>query len=134
TRRTPRGRPRGCARGSRGRRGEAPSEPRGAWCSWGHGTKAEPRLRFCYGSARSGTAVPIRKMPPAASARHPSPAVVLAVLAMGAMSYALLQSLVVPALPAIQQDLHTSATGAAWVMTAYLLSASVATPIAGRLG
>jgi EmrB/QacA subfamily drug resistance transporter len=73
-------------------------------------------------------------MPPAASARRPSPAVVLAVLAMGAMSYALLQSLVVPALPAIQQDLHTSAAGAAWVMTAYLLSASVATPIAGRLG
>jgi len=71
---------------------------------------------------------------PALRRSHPSPTVVLAVLAMGAMSYALLQSLVVPALPAIQQDLHTSATGVAWVMTAYLLSASVATPIAGRLG
>ena len=34
----------------------------------------------------------------------------------------------------IQLDLHTTPTAAAWILTAYLLSASVATPIAGRLG
>ena len=34
----------------------------------------------------------------------------------------------------LQHDLHTSPTGVAWVFTAYLLAASVATPIAGRLG
>ncbi|MEY2515348.1 MAG: hypothetical protein QOJ89_2706 [bacterium] len=39
-----------------------------------------------------------------------------------------------PALPEIQRDLHASATSATWVLTAYLLSASVLTPIVGRLG
>jgi EmrB/QacA subfamily drug resistance transporter len=42
--------------------------------------------------------------------------------------------LVVPALPQIQRSLHTSESAVGWVLTAYLLSASVATPIIGRLG
>jgi MFS family permease len=46
----------------------------------------------------------------------------------------MLQSLVVPALPTLQQDLGTTPTGVTWIFTAYLLAASVATPIAGRLG
>jgi EmrB/QacA subfamily drug resistance transporter len=60
--------------------------------------------------------------------------VILGVLALGGAAYALLQSLVVPALPVLQRDLHTSTSGVAWVFTAYLLAASVVTPIAGRLG
>ena len=60
--------------------------------------------------------------------------VTFTLLAVAAVAYALLQSLVAPALLTIQQDLGTSATGAAWILTAYLLSASVLTPIAGRLG
>jgi EmrB/QacA subfamily drug resistance transporter len=60
--------------------------------------------------------------------------ITFAMLAMAAIVYALLQSLVAPALPAIQADLHASATGATWILTAYLLSACVATPIVGRLG
>ena len=62
------------------------------------------------------------------------PGLVLAVLALGASAFAMLQSLVVPALPALQEDLDTSPTGVTWIFTAYLLAASVATPIAGRLG
>ncbi|MEA2273820.1 MAG: hypothetical protein QOI98_2528 [Solirubrobacteraceae bacterium] len=58
----------------------------------------------------------------------------LAVLSLGGISYALLQSLVVPALPQIQTSLHTSESAVGWVLTAFLLSASVATPIIGRLG
>jgi EmrB/QacA subfamily drug resistance transporter len=58
----------------------------------------------------------------------------LAVLVTGALAYALSQTLVAPALPAIQHDLHTSTTTVTFVLTAYLLSASVATPIVGRLG
>ncbi len=57
-----------------------------------------------------------------------------AVLAAAAVSYALLQSLVAPALPDIQHALHTSVNSASWVLTAYLLSASIATPLIGRLG
>jgi EmrB/QacA subfamily drug resistance transporter len=56
------------------------------------------------------------------------------VLAVAAASYSLLQSLVAPALPEIQEDLHTTANAAAWILTAYLLSASITTPILGRLG
>jgi EmrB/QacA subfamily drug resistance transporter len=63
-----------------------------------------------------------------------SPGAILAVLSLGGGCYALLQSLVVPALPVLQRDLHTSTSGVAWVFTAYLLAASVITPIAGRLG
>jgi EmrB/QacA subfamily drug resistance transporter len=62
------------------------------------------------------------------------PGVVLTVLALSGCAYALLQSLVVPALPVLQRDLHTSTSGVAWVFTSYLLAASVVTPIAGRLG
>jgi EmrB/QacA subfamily drug resistance transporter len=62
------------------------------------------------------------------------PGVILAVLSLAGAAYALLQSLVVPALPVLQRDLHTTTSGVAWVFTAYLLAASVATPIAGRLG
>lgn len=60
--------------------------------------------------------------------------VTFALLAAAAVSYALLQSLVAPALLEIQRDLHTTTAGVAWILTAYLISASVVTPIAGRLG
>jgi EmrB/QacA subfamily drug resistance transporter len=57
-----------------------------------------------------------------------------AVLALAAATFAVLQSLVAPALPEIQAELHASATAVTWVLTAYLLSASILTPIVGRLG
>src|SRR5262249_7542891 len=78
--------------------------------------------------ARLSIATPL---PPQTSSR---PRLILGVLALGGAAYALLQSLVVPALPVLQHDLHTSTAGIAWVFTAYLLAASVVTPIAGRLG
>ena len=57
-----------------------------------------------------------------------------AVLVLGVSAYALLQSLVIPALPTIQHDLHTTQNTVTWVVTAYLLSASIFTPIMGRVG
>lgn len=60
--------------------------------------------------------------------------VTLAVLTLGAIAYALLQSLVLPALPTIQHSLDVSQTTVTWVLTAYLLGAWVGTPIVGRLG
>jgi EmrB/QacA subfamily drug resistance transporter len=60
--------------------------------------------------------------------------VTFALLALAGAAFALLQSLVVPALGTIERDLHASPTVGAWIITAYLLSASVATPIAGRIG
>jgi EmrB/QacA subfamily drug resistance transporter len=58
----------------------------------------------------------------------------LAVLAVAALSYALLQTMVAPALPDIQHELGASTASVTWVLTIYLLSASVFTPILGRLG
>jgi MFS family permease len=60
--------------------------------------------------------------------------VTFALLGIAGVSYSLLQSLVAPALPDIQHALHTSENSVSWVLTAYLLSASVATPLIGRLG
>ncbi|MFF5533092.1 MFS transporter [Streptomyces cinerochromogenes] len=60
--------------------------------------------------------------------------VTFTVLATGAGVFSMLQSLIAPALPTVQHALHTSQSTATWVMTAYLLSASVFTPILGRVG
>jgi EmrB/QacA subfamily drug resistance transporter len=62
------------------------------------------------------------------------PTLTLGVLSLSALAYILLQSMVLPALPEIGHALHTSQTTVAWVLTAYLVSASVATPVLGRLG
>ena len=60
--------------------------------------------------------------------------VTFAVLALAAMSYSLLQSLVIPALPSLEHSLHASADAVAWLLTGYLLSAAICTPILGRVG
>ena len=58
----------------------------------------------------------------------------LAGLVTAAMAFALMQTFLIPALPRLQEDLHTSGTWVTWTVTAYLLTGSVATPIIGRLG
>ena len=60
--------------------------------------------------------------------------VTFGVLALGVGAFALLQSLVIPVLTTVQHELHTTQDAATWVLTAYLLSASIMTPILGRLG
>jgi len=60
--------------------------------------------------------------------------VILSVLCVAGLAYAVLSSAVIPALPTLQHDLHTTETGVTWVLTGFLLSASVGTAIIGRLG
>ncbi len=62
------------------------------------------------------------------------PTLILAVLSLAGVAYAMLSSSVVPALPTMQRALHTTETDITWLLTAYLLSASVGTAIIGRLG
>ncbi len=57
-----------------------------------------------------------------------------AVLALGLATYGVLQSLVTPVLALLQRELHASQSAVTWVLTAYLLSASIFTPIMGRIG
>ncbi|MFI8086225.1 MFS transporter [Kitasatospora sp. NPDC086009] len=65
---------------------------------------------------------------------RPSNRLTFGVLATGAGVFALLQSLITPALPTVQHAMNTSQATVTWVMTAYLLSASIFTPILGRVG
>jgi EmrB/QacA subfamily drug resistance transporter len=60
--------------------------------------------------------------------------VTLAALTLAGIAYALQQTMVIPALPTLQRDLHTTTTWVTWVLTVFLLVASVATPILGKLG
>jgi EmrB/QacA subfamily drug resistance transporter len=71
---------------------------------------------------------------PPRTGRHANAALVVSLLSLAGLSFAVLQSLVAPALPAIAADLHSSTSDISWVLTAYLLAASVLTPIVGRLG
>jgi hypothetical protein len=75
-------------------------------------------------------------VPPSPEHAHGRPSnMTFVVLAAGTGFYALLQSLVSPVLTEIQHHMHTSVgTVGTWVMTAYLLSASVFTPLLGRVG
>ena len=66
------------------------------------------------------------------AARHPRE--VLAVLLLACVSFALAQTLVIPALPEISRQFDAGPAATSWVLTGFLLSASVATPIVGKLG
>ena len=73
--------------------------------------------------------------PPAASnKRRPNGILIVLYLALGGVSFAVLQSLVAPALATIGGDLEVATSDASWILTAYLLSAAVLTPVLGRLG
>jgi EmrB/QacA subfamily drug resistance transporter len=60
--------------------------------------------------------------------------VTLAILTLAGTAFALQQTMVIPALPTLQRELHTTTTWVTWVLTVFLLVASVATPILGKLG
>ncbi|MEV6931354.1 MFS transporter [Dactylosporangium sp. NPDC051485] len=66
--------------------------------------------------------------------RHGNSTLVVLFLSLGGLAFSVLQSLVAPALPVIGQDLHASTGDVSWILTAYLLAASVLTPILARLG
>ncbi len=58
----------------------------------------------------------------------------LLILGVGLLGFVLAQTTVVPALGEMQRDFGASAGDITWLVTAYLLVASIATPIFGRLG
>ena len=63
---------------------------------------------------------------------RPHPTRSLLILCFAALAYSLAQTTVIPALGDIKERLDTDATGAAWMLTGYLLAAAVATPVASR--
>ncbi|MGH2869651.1 MAG: MFS transporter [Solirubrobacteraceae bacterium] len=69
-----------------------------------------------------------------ASEQRIHPNLILAVVSLAGLAYSMLSSAVIPALTPLQHSLHTNETGVTWLLTGYLLSASVGTAILGRLG
>ena len=70
------------------------------------------------------------------NSRGSSQSVVLGILCLGVFSTALDQTVVVAALPSVMVDLELSLTDldkASWIVTGYLVSYTVAMPLAGRL-
>lgn len=58
----------------------------------------------------------------------------VAVLAIGTGAFGLLQSLIIPVLTEVRDRFDTDQSTVTWVLTSYLLSAAVATPLIGRIG
>ncbi|MEA2169739.1 MAG: hypothetical protein QOF76_3039 [Solirubrobacteraceae bacterium] len=58
----------------------------------------------------------------------------LAVLSLCGLAYSLAQTMLIPALGDLKERLDTGASGVAWTLTGFLLSAAIATPVFGRLG
>src|SRR3954462_6372854 len=65
---------------------------------------------------------------------HPQQIAALAVVAVCGVLVSLTQSILIPVLGALQQDLGSSTTGTEWLLTSTLLIAAVAVPVFGRLG
>jgi EmrB/QacA subfamily drug resistance transporter len=60
--------------------------------------------------------------------------VTLGILTLAGTAFALQQTMVFPALPTFEQEFDTTTAWATWVLTGFLVSAAVTTPILGRLG
>jgi EmrB/QacA subfamily drug resistance transporter len=63
-----------------------------------------------------------------------TPVGVLVVLLLAGMSFALAQTMVAPTIPILATEFGTTAGTASWLLTGFLVSASVCTPIVGKLG
>ncbi|MFB4283916.1 MFS transporter [Nonomuraea sp. MTCD27] len=72
---------------------------------------------------------PVLARPEVRSSRGAFAALLCAVL-----SFSLLQTMVIPALPDLRAEFHTSSSVMAWVLSAFLLTSSVGTVLLGRLG
>ena len=87
---------------------------------------------YSGGMAPGSRGVP--RISPPRDVQQAKTGMILAVLLLAALCYAVLSSAVIPALPVFQRSLGASETGVTWLLTGFLLSASVGTAIIGKLG
>ncbi|MFD6423254.1 MFS transporter [Streptomyces sp. NPDC060198] len=96
--------------------------------------------RCAYGGAhvpedRSMTDTPTTPAEaPASTPAARSIAAPFAALLLAVLSFSLMQTMVVPALPNLREEFGASTTGVSWVISSFLLTASVATALLGRVG
>ncbi|GII58225.1 MFS transporter [Planotetraspora thailandica] len=81
------------------------------------------------GMPEAAVLTPAREAPAAVKNGRMVVALVLVVLV-----YALMQTMLVPALPILGADLHAGLRTSGWVLTSYLLTGAVLAPIAGSFG
>ncbi len=87
---------------------------------------------WCHRDVSAGAEAP---QPGSARAGRPTrPALLVLTTSLAVTTLSLLQSLVVPVLGPIGEQLGVSPAAAGWVLTANLLAAAVLTPVLGRLG
>jgi MFS family permease len=67
-------------------------------------------------------------------AGRPSYTLTLGALLTASIAYTLQQTMIIPALPGLQHDLHTTTGWTTWLLSGFLLSASIGTPLLGKLG
>ena len=60
--------------------------------------------------------------------------ITLSLLTVAGISFAIMQTLVIPALPFFRSEFGTSQEDTTWLVTGFLLSSSVLTPLLGKLG
>jgi MFS family permease len=80
------------------------------------------------------TQVPDLDVRPVDAETGPRTNTVVVVLAFAGIVVALMQTLVIPLIPALPRLLSASPSDATWAVTATLLAGAVATPVVGRLG
>jgi len=91
-------------------------------------TAAPPTLRPAVPAAPGGESGGMH------TAARSHPGRILAALTLAMLAFAVIQTSVVPILPALATDFHVSTSGVAWMMTANLLAAAILTPLLGRSG
>jgi MFS family permease len=64
----------------------------------------------------------------------PAQVAAVAVVSVAGLMVSLTMSVLIPVLPQVAKDLHSSTTSTEWLLTSTLLAAGVAVPIIGRLG
>ncbi|MBL7521988.1 MFS transporter [Frankia sp. CNm7] len=94
-----------------------------------HGTSTGEAMRR---GAAKGAAVPAAGH--AGGAGHAASSADSLVLMLAAAAFAVAQTAVVPGLGVLTKELRTTPANISWVLSAYLLSAAILTPMAGRLG
>ena len=92
------------------------------------------RVRLRAPTGPPGPGVPRLRAVTASPHREDHTRVVFVSLVLAGMAFALSQTVVSPALPELQRAVPRDAASAAWILTGYLLAASIATPIVGKLG
>ncbi|ROS31168.1 MFS transporter [Cellulomonas sp. PhB150] len=89
-------------------------------------TTNEDAVRVEPGAGRRAEVVPPRASPRAGRFTFALSATVF--------SFALMQTLVVPALPTLGHDLGATSQGTGWILTAFLLAGAILAPVVGNLG